>query len=244
MAGLTTQMVQYKDGDLLLEAYVAYDKQKYGGAPLPVVIVCPGGMSNAKGDFECRKADALAHLGYVGFTADLYGKDKCGGTPQENFQMIMPFMANRKMLITRLGKVVEAVKTLPFVDKNKIAVIGFCFGGLCALDMARADYGLRGAVSFHGVLTDPGYPTPDTIKTKIIVLHGDADPHVPPEQVANFEKEMREKKGDWQLHIYGGVYHGFTHPTATILDHGVMYDEKADHRSWASMKHFLTECFH
>jgi len=194
-------------------------------------------------NLNAKKAEALAQLGYVGFAADLYGQGKIGASFEDNIKMMKPFMDDRKMLITRLSKVLETVKTLPFVDKTKIAAVGFCFGGLCVLDMARSDFGLKGVVSFHGSFTCPTYPLPDIIKTKVLVCHGDADFHIPPETIRNLEKELRDKKADWQLHIYGGAYHGFTHTHANDIARGVKFDEKADRRSWAAMEELLEECF-
>jgi len=241
MESLATQLVEYSHGDVLLEAYVAYDSKKTNNGLLPSVIVCHA--FGGRGEFECKKADDLAQMGYVGFAADLYGKGKTGGNPEESRKLMTPLKEDRKLLIDRLGKVLETLKTLPFVDKNKIAAIGFCFGGLCVLDMARADFGLKGVVSFHGTFIPPEHPLPDIIKTKVLVCHGDADFHIPPETIRNLEKEMRDKKADWQLHIYGGAYHGFTHTHANDVARGVKYDEKANRRSWASMKELLEECF-
>jgi len=241
MAGLTTQVIEYHDGDVLLEGYVAYDSKKANNGILPAVIVCHAFAG--RGEFECKKAEALANLGYVGFAADLYGKGKTGCSPEENRKMMQPFKEDRKMLIRRLCKVLETLKTLTFVDKTKVAAIGFCFGGLCVLDMARADLGLKGVVSYHGTFSAPGYLTPDIINTKVLVCHGDADFHIPPEEIRNLEKEMRDKKADWQLHVYGNAYHAFTDPEKNDAARGVKYDEKADRRSWATTKEFLRECF-
>lgn len=116
MSKLTTQKVEYKDGDLTLEGYVAYDSSK--STPLPAVIICHAFAGRTQ--FECKKAEALAELGYIGFAADLYGGGKTGSNPEENMKLMKPFLDDRKMLINRLEKVLATVKSLPFVNKTKV----------------------------------------------------------------------------------------------------------------------------
>lgn len=118
MTGLTTQVVEYKDGDTVFEGYVAYDSKKANDGTLPAVIVCHA--FSGRTEFECKKAEALAHLGYVGFAADVYGKGKHGGSVEESRALMEPLRNDRKMLLTRLCKVLETIKTLKFVDKNKV----------------------------------------------------------------------------------------------------------------------------
>jgi dienelactone hydrolase len=131
---------------------------------------------------------------------------------------------------------------MPWVDDSRIAAIGFCFGGLCSLDLARAGADLKGVVSFHGLLgalDDNSHP----IKAKILALHGHDDPMVPVEQVIAFEKEMTKAGADWQLHTFGNTQHAFTNPLANNPDFGTVYQPEADKRSWILMENFLAEIF-
>ena len=123
-----------------------------------------------------------------------------------------------------------------------ITAIGFCFGGLCALDVARSNADAAGVVSFHGLLNAPGN-TADEIKPKVLALHGWDDPMATPDDVKAFGEEMTKAKADWQLHAYGGTMHAFTNPQANDPDFGTVYDADADRRSWQAMQNFLTELF-
>ena len=131
------------------------------------------------------------------------------------------------------------VSSLPGVDKSKIAVFGYCFGGLVSLDLARTGVDLRGSASFHGFLAGPEEPTKETIKAKILAMHGMKDPMVGEDQMQSFYKEMSEKDVDWQLHIYGDSMHSFTNPEANNPDFGTVYSKEADRRSWMLLMDFL-----
>jgi dienelactone hydrolase len=182
-------------------------------------------------------------LGYVGFAVDMYGKGILGSGPEENARLMQPLMEDRAMLQKRMQAALHAVKSLPWVDDGKIAAIGFCFGGLCVLDLARTGAGIKGVVSFHGLLVAPGNTQGNAIKAKVLALHGHDDPMVPPEQVLAFEREMTEAGADWQLHTYGHTMHAFTNPAANNPDFGTVYQADADRRSWQAMQNFLAELF-
>ncbi|MDD2800652.1 MAG: dienelactone hydrolase family protein, partial [Methylococcales bacterium] len=135
------------------------------------------------------------------------------------------------------------VRLLPWVDDSKIAAMGFCFGGLCVLDLARAGADLKGVVSFHGLLGAPDNLQSNSIKAKVLALHGHDDPMGPIEQVVAFEQEMTKAGADWQLHTYGHTMHAFTNPKANDPAFGTVYQANADKRSWLAMKNFLAEVF-
>ena len=143
----------------------------------------------------------------------------------------------------RMQAALYAVKLMPWVDDSKIAAMGFCFGGLCSLDLARTGADLKGVVSFHGLLGAPGNTQGNAIKAKILAFHGHDDPMVPVEQVIAFEQEMTEAGADWQLHTFGNTMHAFTNPVANNPDFGTVYQPDADRRSWLAMENFLTEIF-
>jgi dienelactone hydrolase len=129
----------------------------------------------------------------------------------------------------------------PVIDARRVAAMGFCFGGLCVLDMARSGAAVRGVVSFHGLLNKPGNTEGRTIQAKVLVLHGHDDPLCPVADVVAFETEMTAAGADWQLHAYGNTMHSFTNPEADDPAFGTVYSESADRRSWASLLNFLEE---
>lgn len=235
---IISNTVGYLDGDVLLEAFFAFDDSFSGRRPAVLINHTWAGRD----DFVAEKAKKLAALGYVGFAVDMYGKGVLGSDAEENAKLMQPFMQDRQLVKKRMMAALYAVKLMPWVDDSRIAAIGFCFGGLCSLDLARAGADLKGVVSFHGLLgalDDNSHP----IKAKILALHGHDDPMVPIEQVIAFEKEMTKAGADWQLHTFGNTQHAFTNPLANNPDFGTVYQPEADKRSWILMENFLSEIF-
>jgi len=236
---IVSNTVGYLDGDVLLEAFFAYDDSFSGRRPAVLINHTWAGRD----DFVAEKAKKLAALGYVGFAVDMYGKGVLGSSVEENAKLMQPFMDNRLMLQKRMMAALYAVKLMPWVDDSKVAAMGFCFGGLCSLDLARTGADLKGVVSFHGLLGAPGNTQGNAIKAKILALHGHDDPMGPVEQVLAFEQEMTEAGADWQLHTFGNTMHGFTNPAANDPERGMVYRPDADRRSWLEMENFLAEIF-
>lgn len=233
---MKTELIEYQDGANTLEAFVAYHELD---SPKPAVLIAHAWAG--RDQFVCDKAKLLAEMGYVGFALDVYGKGKLGNSIEENSAMMTPLMEDREALKRRLLSGYETAMQLPFVDESKIAAIGYCFGGLCVLDLARSGADMKGVVSFHGLLNRP--PVSETIKAKVLALHGDSDPMGSPEQVRSFQEEMTEAGVDWQMHIYSNTLHAFTDPDANDADFGTVYNETADKRSWLAMTNFLAEVF-
>ena len=236
---IVSNSVGYLDDGVLLEAFFAYDDSFSGRRPAVLINHTWVGRD----DFVAEKAKKIASLGYVGFAVDMYGKGVLGSSVEENAKLMQPFMDSREMLQNRMKAAFYAVKLMPWVDDSKIAAMGFCFGGLCSLDLARTGVDLKGVVSFHGLLGAPGNTQGNAIKAKILALHGHDDPLVPVEQVIAFEQEMTKAGADWQLHTFGNTMHAFTNPAANNPDFGTVYQPDADRRSWLLMENFLTEIF-
>jgi dienelactone hydrolase len=236
---MRTQKIIYYDGDTQLEGYLAFNADFL--KPRPAVLVAHDWSGRNK--FACEKAEKLAQLGYVGFALDMYGKGVEGTTKEEKSELIAPFTNDRNLLLQRIQSGLEALKKIDVVDTTRIGAIGFCFGGLCVLDLARSGANLRGVASFHGLLNAPPNQKDKKIIAKILALHGYDDPMVPPEQVAAFEQEMTQAKADWQLHIYSNTMHGFTNPQANDPGFGTVYANHSDRRSWIEMQNFFTEVF-
>jgi dienelactone hydrolase len=235
-ATMPSQYLEYRDGETVLEAYVALPA---GSGKHPAVLVSHAWAGRSA--FECDKADKLADLGYVGIAIDNYGKGVFGSSMEENSALMTPFVQDRAMLRRRLQAGIAAAAALPQVDAARMAAIGFCFGGLCALDMARSGADLRGVVSFHGLFRQPENLPNETIRAKILALHGHDDPMVPPEAVLALEQELSAAGADWQIHAYGRTMHAFMNPDANAPQNGMQYNPIAAARAWASMKNFLAE---
>jgi dienelactone hydrolase len=236
---LRNRIIEYRDGDEVFEGRLAWDDDACG--PLPGILVAHawGGRSQ----FEDGKADDLAALGYAAFALDLYGKGVRGSSPEENAALMQPFLDDRAMLQRRLLGAVATLRQQEAVDSSRIAAIGFCFGGLCVLDIARTGADLAGVVSFHGLFGAPGNTGDNSIGARILALHGWDDPMVPPDSVTALAQELTGMDADWQLHAYGGTMHAFSNPAANAPDRGTVYDAAADRRSWQAMKNFLDELF-
>jgi dienelactone hydrolase len=236
---LKTKKVEYHDKNVCLEGYCAYDEGVKGKRP--VILVAHDWSGRNK--FAEEKAEQLARLGYVGFALDMFGKGVLGNTKEEKAALIKPFMEDRNLLAQRMLAAFNFVKELEHVDDTRVGAIGFCFGGLCVLDLARMGAAVKGIVSFHGLLHAPSVEGKHSIIAKFLVLHGYDDPMVPSNVVAEFQQEMTNAKVDWQMHIYGNTLHAFTNPLANDLGFGTVYNKIADERSWLAMKNFFGEIF-
>ena len=237
--GLQHRFIEYRDGDVLLEGRLARDDQFEGARPGVLIAHAWSGRS----DYEDSKADALARLGYAAFALDLYGKGVRGSNPEENAALMQPFLDDREMLQRRLLVALETLREQPEVDAARVAAIGFCFGGLCVLDIVRTGEDLAGVVSFHGLFTAPSNTRGNRARARVLALHGWDDPMATPEAVLGLAEAMTALGADWQLHAYGNTQHAFTNPAANDPARGTVYDEAADRRSWQAMTNFLDELF-
>ena len=233
---MKTETVNYQAKNIDLKGYVAFPDAE--NAPLVLIVHTWAG----KDEFVHQRAEDLAALGYVGFAVDMYGNGKVGADTAENESLMTPLVSDRDMLKDRIVSALNFGKSLPGVNSSRVAAIGYCFGGLVVLDLARSGEDLSGVVSFHGLLM-PSDISEKGIKAKVLVLHGERDPMVPLDMVDAFQKEMTEADADWQLHSYGGTYHAFTNPDANDPNLGTQFNQSANERSWQSMKNFFAEIF-
>ncbi len=236
---IQTRIVDYSQDGTTYEGYLAWDDAAAGPRPVVLVSHAWGGA----GDFEHARARDLAKLGYTGFSLDLYGKGVRGSNPDENAALMQPFLDDRELLQKRMRLAVEVASGQDGADASRVAAIGYCFGGLCVLDLARIGADLRGVVSFHGLFHPPGNTDGNRIAAKVLALHGWDDPMATPENVVALAAELTGGGADWQIHGYGHALHAFTNPEANDPDHGVAYDSAADRRSWQAMVNFLEEIF-
>jgi len=211
------------------------------GAPRPTVMLVPTVMGVS--DLEIGFGRQLVELGYNAFVADVFGKHLRGAPRDTMFGEMNRVKEDRAALRRRLLSILDVARGLSEVPDDHIVVAGYCFGGLCALDVARAGADIVAAVSFHGLFDQPGLP-PQPIRAKVLAFHGWDDPMVPPEKVVALGQELTEAGSDWQIHAYGHVGHGFTNPHASTLQiQGVAYNALAAERSWTSFINLLEELF-
>jgi dienelactone hydrolase len=239
-AELTGKTIEYKEGKTVLEGYLVYDNAIQGKRPGVVVVHDWMGES----PFTRDRAEALAKMGYIALSADIYGKGVRPKDTKEAMALVPVYKGDRPLLRARARAALDTLLAQPQTDASRVAAIGYCFGGTAVLELARSGAPLEGVVTFHGGLDTPVPEDARVIKAKILVLHGADDPFVSPAQVAAFEKEMTDAKVDWQLVKYSGAVHAFAVPTAGS-DHskGAAYNERAARRAWQAMKDFLAEIF-
>ncbi len=231
---MQTESIQYSDKANHFHGHLAF---KQSDAKLPGIIVIHDwtGLN----DHAKERAEWLAEAGFVGFAIDMYGEGKTGNNNDEKLKLIEPFIADRNLVIDRIKAAMEFLKTHEKVDANQLFITGFCFGGMAALDAARAGLAFKAAVSFHGNLAPANFSTKTPIKTKILGLHGYNDPHIPPKNVNEFQAEMTEAKADWEFVSYSDTVHAFTNKLANDPVFGAVYSERADKRSWQACLEFL-----
>lgn len=212
------------------------------GKARPGVVIFPTVMGVSP--LEIGFAEKLVALGYSVLVADLFGRRFEPGVDKEAaFAAMGELRADRGALRDRLLAVLDVAKAQVAIDANRIAATGYCFGGQCALDLARSGVDIAGVASFHGLFDPPGLPA-QPIRAKVVAYHGWDDPMVTPEAVVALGKELTDAGADWQIHAYGHVGHGFTNPNAHQIGiAGVAYNEAAARRSWAALEDYLAELF-
>ncbi len=233
---IESKRVEYNDGETVLEGYMVAGGE--GKRPGVLVFHEWWGLN----DYAEMRARQLAELGYVAFAADMYGKGRRAKTPAAAGKLAGAVKGDRELMRRRARLALKVLRSDRRVQGRPIAAIGFCFGGTCALELARSGADVRAVASFHGGLSTPKPAKAGTLRASILVLHGAADPHVPQEEVNAFKAEMAQAGADWQMVVYGDAVHAFTNPSAgTDASSGAAYNRKAAQRSWAAMKVFFAE---
>lgn len=235
---MKTHAVDYQEGATACEGWAAYDESK---GKRPGVLLFPDWTG--VGEYAQKRAAMLVELGYSVFCADVYGKGiRPSGYPECSAAM-MKYLKDRPTLRARGQAALAQLKAMPSVDASKTVAIGYCFGGITALELARTGAELTGLVGFHCNLNSTNPAEAKNIKAKVLILNGADDPVVPDSETAAFEKEMREAKTDWQLVRYGNTVHSFTQWHMPKDGKEAAYNERSDKRSWVAMKDFFNEIF-
>jgi dienelactone hydrolase len=235
--------VEYSAQGVLMKGYLAYDENIKGKRPGVLVVHEWWGLN----DYARRRAQMLAELGYIALAVDMYGDGRQAMHPNEAGKFSSELMKNFDVAKTRFIAAMDFLKQQPTVDRNRMAAIGYCFGGGVVLNMARQGVDLRGVVSFHGSLAAVKPAQPGSVKAKILVLNGDADKFTTPEQIEAFKREMKAAGVDFQFISYPGALHSFTNPEAD--EYGkkfnlpLAYNADADRKSWNELKKFLSSIF-
>ena len=237
---MKTQTLDYMDQEAQLEAFLAWDDEKPGKKPAVLVAHDWTGRR----EFAENKAREMADLGYVGFALDMYGKGVFGadGDVEGNSALMNPLARDRRALRKRILSALDVVKSHEPVDPMRVGAMGYCFGGMCVLELARSGADVKGVISIHGIFS-PGDIPNEKITSKVLCLHGQDDPMVPPQQVLDLENELSSAGADWQVHAYGGTMHAFTNPSANNPDFGTVYNPVADRRATKAIKDFFEEVF-
>lgn len=239
-AEIISEAVQYRDGDVDLKGQLFWDDADQSKRPGVMVVHEWWGLN----DYAVRRARMLAELGYVAFAADMYGAGKVTKHPDQADKWMKQLTGDTKHWQERAQAGLTILKKHPKVDTDKLAAIGYCFGGGTVMQMAYAGTDLRGVVSFHGSLPVASGEQKTNIRAKILVAHGAADSFVSKQQMQYFRSALEQADADWEINIYSGAFHSFTNPDANNAGvEGLKYDKQADLRSWERMRDFFEEIF-
>ena len=231
-AQLKTQTVEYKQADTVLEGYLVYDANVTGKRPAVLLIHRRDGMT----DFTRNHADMIAKLGYIVFAADIFGK---GVLPKEIPDMqaeTAKYNKDRVLMRARAQAGLDMLRQNSMVDSSRIAVIGYCFGGVVAQELSHTGAPVVGTVVVHGSVRGFTPGAAKNIQGRVLILHGAEDPTAPLSELDLAIKELRQTQVDWQLELYSGADHGFTTPTDAA-------NERANMRAWAATQKFFAEIF-
>lgn len=243
LGAIQGKTVEYRAGDTTMKGYLAYDDGVQGRRPGVLVVHEWWGLN----EYARERARMLAGLGYTALAIDMYGGGKQAGHPDEAGKFAAAVQKNLPLARERFLAAMELLKRQPTVDPEKIAAVGYCFGGGIVLAMARSGIDLDGVVSFHGTLATDAPARPGEVRARILVLNGADDPFVTGEQIATFKKEMAKAGADYRLVNYPGAKHSFTNPRADELGKKfnlpLAYSPEADAKSWQAMQDFLKRIF-
>jgi dienelactone hydrolase len=239
-AALHTESIKYKQGKTECIGYLAYDDAVQTKRPGVLVTQEWWGLN----DHMKQMTENVAKMGYVAFAPDVYGAGQVTTDPSEAGKLSGIYKSERGLMRNRMIAALDVLKKQQYVDTGHLAAIGFCFGGTCALELARSGADLDGTVAFHAGLDTPTPEDAKNIKGKVLVLNGGDDGYISKDQIAAFEDEMRKANVDWQLFNYGGAVHGFTNSTAgSDNSKGYAYNPTATRRAMVAMQDFFKEIF-
>ena len=235
--------VTYNDGSQQLKGYIAYDEALPGKRPGVIVVHEWWGHN----EYARKRARMLAELGYVALAVDMYGDGKQADHPDQAGQFAAAVQKNMDVSRRRFAAGMKLLKEHPMTTPDKIAAIGYCFGGGIVLQMARDGMDLKGVVSFHGSLGTSSPAEKGKVKAEVLVCNGADDSFTDQDQINDFMQEMIRAGVLLRFHSYPGAVHSFTNPDADRLaakfSLPLGYNAEADRRSWQDMQFFLKQVF-
>lgn len=234
---MVTKTIEYSDSEKTYEGYLALP-----GEASPIGLIVVGHAWGGVSDHEREICDRLSGSGYAAFAYDIYGKGERATESAACEALMMPLVSNRAKLQSRLALSIATAQKETGISKDKTVGIGYCFGGLCALDEARAGLDVAGVVSFHGLFFPADNLADDLqITAKVLIHHGYADPLALPDAMVGVCNELTAKGADWTLTAYGHTGHAFTNKGANDPANGMAYSASVDARSWSALTYFLQE---
>lgn len=237
-ADVKTKVIEYEAGDVKMKGYLAYDAARKGKQPAVLVFHEWWGLAG----YEKKRAEQLAELGYVAFCPDMYGGGKVVDHPKDAREMATKVRMNKKDWLARAEAGLKALKAQEQVDGDKIAAIGYCFGGSTALTLAYSGSPLKAVITFHAALPEPTAEEAKAIKARVLVCHGADDPFIPKEAIDKFKEALDKAKVNYKVESYPKAVHSFTVPDADKKEiKGMAYNEDADKKSWQQMKDVLAD---
>lgn len=241
LAEVRTERIEYEQAGVKLQGFLAWDDSVDGKRPGVLVIHEWWGLN----DYARKRASQLAELGYAAFALDMYGDGRATKHPDQASAWMKEVQENVAQWVSRAEAGLQVLREQPMVDAQRLAAIGYCFGGATVMQMAYAGLDLDVVASFHGSLPPvPADARPKEIEARILVAHGNADPFVPPEKVAAFQQALESAGADWTMMAFGGVKHSFTNPAAASYGIDALeYDERADKQSWQMLLWMLQDTF-
>jgi dienelactone hydrolase len=242
-AAIVAKDVEYEAGGTRMIGYLAYDDSIQGLRPGVLVVHEWWGLN----DYARSRARQLAELGYTAFAVDMFGDGRQAEHPDEAGVLAREVNSRWNDAKDRFSAALELLRQHETTDATQTAAIGYCFGGGIVLNMAREGFDLKGVVSFHGFLSGHTRATPDKVRAKVLVLHGEDDSFIPGEDIIAFKQEMDAAGIDYRFIAYPGAVHGFTNPGADRFgaDFGLplAYNPEADRASWSEMQGFFERIF-
>ena len=231
-AAIKTQPVDYQHGNTPLKGYLVYDDSLSGKRPGVLLVHYRGGLSET----TLKNAEMIAKLGYVVFAEDIFGKDVLPKTVPEMTALTDIYNGDRPLMRTRAQAGFDVLRQHPMVDPARVAIIGYCFGGTVAVELAETGVPAVGMIAVHGSFRNFTPAAAKNIKGRVLILHGAEDPVAPLDEVNKLIADLRAAKVNWQLELYSGALHGFTNPTNPS-------EERADREYRVAIQRFFKEIF-
>lgn len=239
-AAVKTETVTYQHDGKEFKGFLAYDDASKEKRPGVMIVHEWWGLN----DYARSRAKQLAEMGYVAFAVDMYGEGKTTEHPKEAAAMAGMVRKNEAEWLARASAGLKVLQKHEFVDGNKLAAIGYCFGGSTVLTMAHHQLPVKAVVSFHGALPVPTEEQAKNVKARVLICHGAADSFIPENVIQQVRDAYEKAKVDYQMSYFGNAVHSFTVPAADKVGiPGIAYNEAADRRSWAMMSQLFRESF-